>query len=191
MEKEFYVDNSYYDEDSNYYTIDVWCGDDEEGYTAAVVNGTTGDVWFIDNTLRGDKQVQEAIAEVQRNIRKYKFLKVGSSVRWNDPAINDYPAEEREAALAREFIVHDIINDDNEAIVPTPYSRILASDGTTEVEGFANEFEPLTFAVYDDGEEIGKCYTRKELEGYLKDLEEGDKLFDRNKVYEIKTILCS
>ena len=38
----------------------------------------------------------------------YDFIKEGAKVYWNDPAINDYPQEEREDALKRVWVVEDV-----------------------------------------------------------------------------------
>ena len=35
-------------------------------------------------------------------------FKVGDHVRWNDPAIDEYPEEERQDILGREFVVQSI-----------------------------------------------------------------------------------
>lgn len=66
----FEVRNSYYDEESNYYTIDAWFNEEEEGKVIAVVNGTTSDVWFIDNQYRTDPMVIDAINELKSRIEK-------------------------------------------------------------------------------------------------------------------------
>lgn len=63
------IRNDYYDESSNFYTIDAWEGD-EEGKVVAVVNGTTGDVWFIDNTCRNDDGILEAIRNVHARLMR-------------------------------------------------------------------------------------------------------------------------
>ena len=188
-ERHIEVDNTFYDEESNYHCIDVWQDGNDEGHIAAVVNGTTGDVWWIDNTLRTNPIVKEAIQQVQVDINKFKGMQVGTSVRWNDPNINDYPAEERMTALAREFLIYEIDNDDDEQVIPTCYSRIRANDGVTDVEGYAWEFQPLRFIVLENGKELFHCKTRADVESSIKDLESGDKLLGHtDRVYEIKSV---
>ena len=60
-------------------------------------------------------------------------IKVGARVRWNDPAICDYPAKQRKAVLAREFEVCSI---DGEIIL------ISEVGGGTEAQVFEDELEP-------------------------------------------------
>jgi hypothetical protein len=61
-------------------------------------------------------------------------FEIGDIVRWNDPAINDYPIEERKDALNREFEIIDIFGEDEDV-------TILISDGHTEVEVYPFEIE--------------------------------------------------
>lgn len=61
------------------------------------------------------------------------MIKVGDKVTWNDPAIEEYPEEERYAALCRTFEVVKIKGD-----------VILISDGVTEAEVTENELIPQT-----------------------------------------------
>ena len=178
---ELYIENNYYDDDANAYTIDVWQGEEEQGHVAAIVNATTGDVYYIDNTsLRWDDEVNEAVEEVRQRIKRIKAVKVGASVRWYDPAINDYPEDERLSAVTREFIVSQVDTEDENGITQ-PNSTIHASDGVTEVEAFAWEFTPLNFEVLVDGKLIGRAKNRKEVDAIIN--EDGD-----DKVYEIKAI---
>ena len=60
------------------------------------------------------------------------MLKIGDKVKWNDPAINDYPIEDREDALNRIFNIISINGD-----------IILISDGETEVEVFEEELTKI------------------------------------------------
>ena len=50
-------------------TIDVWEDDNENGRVVAVVHNS-GDVFFIDNGLRFDEDVQAAIKEVKEHLTK-------------------------------------------------------------------------------------------------------------------------
>lgn len=61
--------SNHYDETSNYYTIDV-ITDAEDNFTVAVVNGTTGDVWYINNEYRTNPLVTEAIIDVKQKIKR-------------------------------------------------------------------------------------------------------------------------
>lgn len=60
-------------------------------------------------------------------------FKVGDAVYWNDPAIDDYPEEQREDALKRRFVVFDI----NDEI-------ISISDTYTTAEVYASELEHIS-----------------------------------------------
>ena len=57
-------------------------------------------------------------------------IKKGLKVKWNDPAIHEYPEEEREAALNRKFEVVKVKGD-----------IITISDGCTEAEVTEDELE--------------------------------------------------
>jgi hypothetical protein len=59
-------------------------------------------------------------------------LNVGDKVIWNDPNIEDYPKDERGAALRRVFTIEEIKGLNDDAI-------ILISDGISEVETTPNE----------------------------------------------------
>ena len=60
------------------------------------------------------------------------MFKIGDKVKWIDPAINDYPIEDREDALNRIFNIISINGD-----------IILISDGETEVEVFEEELTKI------------------------------------------------
>lgn len=64
-----YKVSNHYDETSNYYTIDV-ITDTEDNFTVAIVNGTTGDVWYINNEYRTNPLVTEAIIDVKQKIKR-------------------------------------------------------------------------------------------------------------------------
>lgn len=55
-------------------------------------------------------------------------VKVGAKVKWNDPAINDYPEEERAKALNRIFTIFKVEGDTEEDCT------VWISDGVTEAE---------------------------------------------------------
>lgn len=59
------VNNTNYDDMRNYYTIDAWKTNDpnEQGKVVAVINATTADVWYIDQTARRDQLVVYAVKE--------------------------------------------------------------------------------------------------------------------------------
>lgn len=57
-----------YTDDLGYTHIDIWEDDNEEGKSCAVVCNSTGKVCFIDNSLRGDSGVKEAIEEVLKEL---------------------------------------------------------------------------------------------------------------------------
>jgi hypothetical protein len=60
------VKNDYTD-DQNYTHIDVWEDDNEEGKTIAIICRDTNKVFFIDNMLRNNPDVKEAINEVLKS----------------------------------------------------------------------------------------------------------------------------
>ena len=60
-------------------------------------------------------------------------FKAGDAVYWNDPAINDYPEEEREEALKRRFVIFDISGE-----------IISISDTYTTAEVYASELEHIS-----------------------------------------------
>ena len=60
-------------------------------------------------------------------------FKAGDAVYWNDPAIDDYPEEEREEALKRRFVVFDVSGE-----------IISISDTYTEAEVYADELEHIS-----------------------------------------------
>ena len=60
-----------YNDGEGFTTIDVWEDNNEQGRVVAVVHNS-GDVYFIDNTLRFDKQVLSAIKEVKERLTKEK-----------------------------------------------------------------------------------------------------------------------
>ena len=60
-------------------------------------------------------------------------FEVGDAVYWNDPAIDDYPEEEREEALKRRFVIFDISGE-----------IISISDTYTTAEVYADELEHIS-----------------------------------------------
>jgi hypothetical protein len=60
-------------------------------------------------------------------------FKAGDAVYWNDPAIDDYPEEEREEALKRRFVVFDVSGE-----------IISISDTYTTAEVYASELEHIS-----------------------------------------------
>ena len=60
-------------------------------------------------------------------------FKAGDAVYWNDPAINDYPEEEREDALKRRFVVFKVKGE-----------IISISDTYTTAEVYASELEHIS-----------------------------------------------
>lgn len=60
------------------------------------------------------------------------MLKIGDKVKWDDPAINDYPINDREDALNRIFEIVSINGD-----------IILITDGVTEVEVYEEELTKI------------------------------------------------
>ena len=62
----------YYCAEHNYWTVDAWMSadeNDEYGKVVAVINGTTGDVWYCDPDARIDIAVAELIKAKVKEIR--------------------------------------------------------------------------------------------------------------------------
>lgn len=57
------------------------------------------------------------------------YIRIGTKVKWNDPAIEDYKGEERELQKSRVYEVVDIIDED----------AVLLEDEFGEVEAYVNE----------------------------------------------------
>ena len=80
--------SNHYDETSNYYTIDV-ITDTEDNFTVAVVNGTTGDVWYINNEYRynyDDEKIKEELKDKLRSVARgdeYKWHEHGKSILYH------------------------------------------------------------------------------------------------------------
>jgi hypothetical protein len=60
-----------------------------------------------------------------------KSIRPGDFVKWNDPAINDFEPEDREAQLNRVWQVIHYINDDE--------GTLLISDGNSDAEVYLHE----------------------------------------------------
>lgn len=78
----------------------------------------------------------------------YDFIKEGAKVYWNDPAINDYPQEEREDALKRVWVVDEINFSDELDPIEQLCGHIvedtiisISTDGST-AEVYARELLP-------------------------------------------------
>lgn len=69
------------------------------------------------------------------SFEQHKF-KIGDKVYWNDPAIDDYPDEEREMALNRRFVIVGIDGDYDDAI-------IHITDCYTDAEVLPNELTKI------------------------------------------------
>lgn len=57
------------------------------------------------------------------------YIRIGTKVKWNDPAIEEFSGEERELQKSRVYEVVDIINED----------AVLLEDEYGEVEAYVNE----------------------------------------------------
>lgn len=69
------VRNDYYSEQDNYWRIDAWETDDdnEQGKVVAFVNGTTGDVAYVDCADSMQPEVIEAISQLKHDIEANKL----------------------------------------------------------------------------------------------------------------------
>ena len=105
---DFYIDFS---DSCTAYDEDLWCNS-EDAWSL---------LWslLLDDVLGFDEDSHD--------------FKVGDAVYWNDPAINDYPEEEREEALKRRFVIFDISGE-----------IISISDTYTTAEVYADELEHIS-----------------------------------------------
>ena len=67
-------------------------------------------------------------------------MRVGEKVKWFDPAINDFPIEERETQRNRVYTIVKFINDE----------MCLIADDFGESEVLITEIDPLPVADYND-----------------------------------------
>lgn len=67
-------------------------------------------------------------------------MRVGEKVKWFDPAINDFPIEERETQRNRVYTIVEFINDE----------MCLIADDFGESEVLITEIDPLPVADYND-----------------------------------------
>ena len=67
-------------------------------------------------------------------------MRIGQKVKWFDPAINDYPIEERETQRNRVYTIIKFINDE----------MCLIADEYGESEVLITEIDPLPIALYNE-----------------------------------------
>lgn len=67
-------------------------------------------------------------------------MRIGQKVKWFDPAINDFPIEERETQRNRVYTIIKFINDE----------MCLIADDFGESEVLITEIDPLPIADYND-----------------------------------------
>lgn len=73
-------------------------------------------------------------------------MRIGQKVKWFDPAINDFPIEERETQRNRVYTIIKFINDE----------MCLIADDFGESEVFITEIDPLPIAVYNEHTDLLK-----------------------------------
>lgn len=73
-------------------------------------------------------------------------MRIGQKVKWFDPAINDYPIEDRETQRNRVYTIVKFINDE----------MCLIADEYGESEVFITEIDPLPIAVYNEHTDLLK-----------------------------------
>lgn len=73
-------------------------------------------------------------------------MRIGQKVKWNDPAIDDYPIEERETQRNRVYTIVKYINDE----------MCLIADEYGESEVLITEIDPLPIAVYNEHTDLLK-----------------------------------
>lgn len=69
---------------------------------------------------------------------KYSKIKIGSKVKWNDPAVEDYDTKYRKKVLNRIFKVFSINNGGDERC-ESGDDIVCISDGFSEAEVYARE----------------------------------------------------
>ena len=84
----------------------------------------TSEDWFYEAPRLLDILTIAVLAKIEFTSK----VKVGAKVKWNDPAINDYPEDERIAALNRIFTIFKIEGDTEEDCT------VWITDGVTEAE---------------------------------------------------------
>lgn len=126
------VRNDYTDDD-NYTHIDVFFTEDdgEQGITGAIVCRDTKKVYFLDNRLRGNKLVLEAIMEVQEELVQEE---TPPASKWVDSCLCriyaaigiNTPDNHRQIM---DFIVADLIDlqidDPSDADIAASFRRVL------------------------------------------------------------------
>ena len=85
--------------------------------------------WYAND----DNDDLSSIADFINAVLEQELLKVGTKCKWNDPAIDDYPEEDREGILNRVFTIEEI----NGEVI------LISDDEGTEAEVFACELELL------------------------------------------------
>ena len=70
-------------------------------------------------------------------MKKYDWVKIGAYCKWNDVAIDDYDAEEKEIAQNTIYEIFDIRKNVDEEIDDD--TIILISNDTSDVEVYAHE----------------------------------------------------
>lgn len=63
-------------------------------------------------------------------------IQKGMRVKWQDPGINDYDPEDRQAILDRVFVVDDIVGDED---IADRWMHITEEDGPSEAEVWEHE----------------------------------------------------
>lgn len=83
----------------------------------------TSEDWFYEAPKLLDMMANAVLTKIDFTNK----VKVGAKVKWNDPAINDYPEDERTAALNRIFTIFKVDGEGEDCTV-------WITDGVTEAE---------------------------------------------------------
>ena len=95
--------------------------------------------WYVEAEVESYEKLTKFINDVLNRPDDFSWIKPGAKCRWNDPAIDDYQPEDRQAVLDRIFeiaLVPQIEDDDDwsDAII-----TIAEVGGGSEAEVYAHE----------------------------------------------------
>ena len=107
----------YFNEEENYWYVDAWKSDDdnEEGMTIAAINGTTGDVFYVDKSAWDLKEVREVIDEKRKEILSEPIrMSIDVLSSFNEDTEETHPImviDPRRAAYKRKELIKKAIID--------------------------------------------------------------------------------
>lgn len=105
----------YFNEEENCWYVDAWKTDDdnEEGRTLAAINGTTGDVFYIDKSVWDLKEVREVVDEKRKEILSKPIrMSIDVLTSFNEDTEETHPIlviDPRQAAYKRKELIKKAI----------------------------------------------------------------------------------